>query len=52
MENNIKNKSILVTGANGGIGLETVKLLIEKKARRITLACRTKKKLRNLLKKF
>ena len=41
MKNNIKGASILVTGANGGMGLETVKLLCEAGARRIVLACRT-----------
>ena len=44
MESSIKGASILVTGANGGIGMETVKQLIEKKARRIVLACRTSEK--------
>lgn len=44
MKNNIKSASILVTGANGGIGIETVKLLMEKEAGRIVLACRTQAK--------
>ena len=40
----VKNASILVTGANGGLGIETVKLLSEANASRIVLACRTKAK--------
>ena len=30
-----------MTGANGGIGLETIKILVDKGAERIALACRT-----------
>lgn len=41
MENQIKGKSILVTGANGGMGVETVRILAQMGARRIALACRT-----------
>jgi len=41
MENKIKGASIFVTGANGGIGLETVRILINMGAGRIALACRT-----------
>ena len=44
MESSIKGASILVTGANGGIGMETIKQLIGKKAARIVLACRTSEK--------
>lgn len=44
MESKIKNASILITGANGGIAIETVKILIEKGAKRIVLACRTQEK--------
>jgi NAD(P)-dependent dehydrogenase (short-subunit alcohol dehydrogenase family) len=38
------SKTALVTGANSGIGLETVKLLSKKSYGRIILACRTIKK--------
>ncbi|MBB6463748.1 SDR family NAD(P)-dependent oxidoreductase [Flammeovirga kamogawensis] len=44
MKSKIKNSSILITGANGGIGIETVKILLEKGAKRIVLACRTQEK--------
>lgn len=44
MQNNIKNMSILVTGANGGIGMETIKLLVQADAARIVLACRSQAK--------
>ena len=37
----LKNANILITGANGGIGLETVKILTHKKVNKIALACRT-----------
>lgn len=43
-QSKIKGASILVTGANGGMGLETIKLLIERGAKRIVLACRTQAK--------
>ena len=36
----VKGSSVLVTGANGGIGKETVKQLIKGGAKRIVLACR------------
>ena len=38
------NKSILITGANGGIGIEVVKLLVKEKASRIVLGSRTDEK--------
>ncbi len=44
METKVKNASIFITGANGGMGLESVKLLIEDKAKKILLACRTMEK--------
>ena len=44
MESKIKDASILITGANGGIGIETVKLLLQKSPKRIVLACRTQQK--------
>lgn len=44
MQSTIKGASILITGANGGIGIETVKLLIEEGAARIVLATRTQEK--------
>ena len=40
----IKNANIFITGPNGGIGFETVKLLLQNGARRIALACRTLEK--------
>ncbi|UTW61228.1 SDR family NAD(P)-dependent oxidoreductase [bacterium SCSIO 12741] len=45
----IKDASILITGANGGIGLETVKLLVKQGAGRIALACRTVEKARKAI---
>ncbi len=48
MESQIKGASILVTGANGGIGRETVKMLMERKAESIVLACRSEKKAKDL----
>lgn len=44
MENRIQGASILVTGANGGMGLKTVEQLANKGAERIVLACRTEAK--------
>ncbi len=44
MYSKIKNASIFITGANGGIAIETVKILIDKGAKRIVLACRTQEK--------
>lgn len=37
----IKDANIFITGPNGGIGLETVRMLVQKGAKRIALACRT-----------
>ena len=44
MDSNIKDASILITGTNGGIGLETVRIFVEAQAKIITLACRTVEK--------
>lgn len=44
MENQIKGASILVTGANGGMGLRTVQKLADQGASRIVMACRTEAK--------
>ena len=40
----LENANIFITGANGGIGLETVKILSQKNVKRIALACRTMEK--------
>ena len=44
MNSKVKNASILITGANGGMGKETVKLLMQGGAKRVILACRTQGK--------
>ena len=44
MNSKVKNSSILITGANGGIGKKTVKLLIQGGAKRVVLACRALEK--------
>jgi len=41
---NINQKSVFITGANGGLGLETIKYLIEDGYRDITMAARTEAK--------
>ncbi len=41
MNKSLTGKSVLVTGANGGIGLETVKILANQNLNRLALACRT-----------
>ncbi len=41
MEKNNSEKSVLITGANGGLGMETCKFLIQDGFRHLTLACRT-----------
>ena len=41
MKSKITNASILITGANGGMGFETIKLLIDENPKSIVLACRT-----------
>ena len=37
----LKNANIFITGPNGGIGLEIVKILTQKNIKKIALACRT-----------
>lgn len=44
MKIDVEKASVLITGANGGIGFEVVKQLIKKKTHRIILACRTQEK--------
>ena len=44
MENKIKESRIFITGANGGIGKEVVRMLIQEKANSVALACRTESK--------
>ncbi len=41
MKSKLEGASILITGANGGIGLETVKLILNHNPKRVVLACRT-----------
>jgi NAD(P)-dependent dehydrogenase (short-subunit alcohol dehydrogenase family) len=52
MNDRIKGASILVTGANGGIGIETVQILVQEGASRVVMACRTKKKAEQALRKI
>ncbi|MBD81495.1 MAG: hypothetical protein CL840_21430 [Crocinitomicaceae bacterium] len=52
MEHKVKNASIILTGANGRIGLETVKQLIKLSPKRIVLACRTIEKATEAIKKI
>lgn len=49
MKNQIKGTSILITGANGGMGLKTAEQLAQMGARRIALACRTEVKARQAM---
>ena len=42
--NVMKNKSVLITGANGGLGFETAKLLLKKNISHLVLTARTSKK--------
>lgn len=44
MKNKLNNAHIFITGANGGIGKEVVKILTERNVESIALACRTKEK--------
>ena len=41
---NAKNLSVFITGANGGMGLDTSRLLIKENTKRITLAARSSEK--------
>ncbi len=52
MKKNITESSILITGANGGLGFETVKQLVELKPKRIVLACRTQAKADETIKRI
>ncbi|MCI5055267.1 MAG: SDR family NAD(P)-dependent oxidoreductase [Flavobacteriales bacterium] len=52
MTQKVKNANILITGANGGIGIEVVRLLIEQGAKKIYLACRTQKKAEEVISKL
>ena len=49
MKKNVKGARIFMTGANGGIGKEVVKLLIADEASSIALACRTKAKAESVI---
>lgn len=42
--NNNNQKSVFVTGANGGLGMETCKLLVQRGFSHLTMACRTDEK--------
>lgn len=48
MESNTnQSKSVFITGANGGLGLETVKWLIRENFAEVIMACRTDEKAKN-----
>ena len=49
MKKNIKGARIFMTGANGSIGKEVVKLLIKEEAASIVLACRTEEKAQSVI---
>ena len=44
MSAHLKDKSVLITGANGGMGLETTKLLVGDGFSRVVMACRSETK--------
>lgn len=44
MKSKLKGAVVLITGANGGMGTETVKLLLKKDVDQVILACRTQAK--------
>lgn len=45
---NLENKTILITGANGGLGIELVKMLVNKKAKKIYCGIRNIKNVNEL----
>ena len=44
LQADLTHKTVMVTGANTGVGLETAKIFAKQRPQRLILACRSKEK--------